>query len=347
MAKRWYPHLEADIYHREGVAKSRKLITDIDVIALYPSPFGGLTPVLGDCKTLKSQSPIARALWMKGVMDLMGATQGIILLQRFIENDHKLAANQLSIALLSDSDFDIYSTRTSDYKRVQSAIVQIDSWEKYFTLGTTFPALAPAMAYLRAGFWNEKEGHVRLRHTLATIRTAKGEFNPKHGIQACLLGDLISFFAIAFNEIVCSIFHQYLLPSTKTELAQELKVLIWGGSENYAYLNQLWNKVPHQDNSGESDLTLPEWDLFLELVRNCLEHPFSTALVPLLLKEIAFEHILDDQLLQSVTLAKELAREDPYAAKYALLVSEYVCKTTKVPTEFREMIDRKLMDIQP
>jgi hypothetical protein len=340
--------MEVDIFFKEGVSKSRKLITDIDVIGLCPSPFGTLSTVLGDCKTLKSQSPITRALWMKGLMELLGATQGIIVLQKDnIENDHKLAANELHVALLSDKDFDTYVKSTSkNFRDVQSALILGDNWDIYFGISAKFPALKDACEYSKSGFWNEKNSHVRLRHSIAAIRTVKSELNPANPLHIALLLDLISLFAISLNEIVSSVFKQYLVPLDKDQLSEDLRVLIWGGAENYSYWSKLRNIITQLGGHAESELSLPEWNVFLQLIRNCLEEPFSTAFVPLILKEIAFEYLSDEILRTTFTYSKELATQNLHAAKFGILIVEYLCKATKIPPEFSEIIVKRLLEIQ-
>lgn len=95
----------------------------------------------------------------------------------------------------------------------------------------------------------------------------------------------------------------------------------------------------------ESDLTLPEWEIFIQLIRQCLEEPYSTAYVPLLMREIAFEFITPKSLF-SWEFSKTLANENLQAAKFALMISSYVCKAAKVPPEFYEIIQKRLLEIQ-
>ncbi|MBS3974142.1 MAG: hypothetical protein KGZ89_04670 [Actinobacteria bacterium] len=348
VSKDWYPFIEADIIYKEGISKSRKLITDLDVIAFFPSPFGKLVPIIGDCKTLKNQSPISRALWMRGLMDLLGAHQGLVVLEKSIENDHKLAANQLSVNLISGRDFDIYTKCTSEkYRDINSALCIEEHWSKYFAIPTRFPMLKPALEYTKREFWNEKGANIRLRHILALIKNIKSELNPDNQEHIALFLDLVSFFAIAINEIVYSIFNQYLIPSTKEQLSEELKVLIWGGIENYSYWDELRKMILTQNNiTVTSDLSLPEWNRFLQLIRGFLEEPYATTLSPLLLKEVAFEYFADKTVLGSLNNARRLAKSNPQSSKFAILTAEYICKASKAPPEFLDIVRDRIVKLQ-
>lgn len=345
--RRWYPQMEVDILLREGISTTKKVITDIDVMGLCTSPFANLIPVLGDCKTLKSQSPINRALWMKGLMDLTGAMSGIIILEKKIEGDHKLTANDLNVTLLSDKDFDMYSRSTANYlEDIKSALCIGENWDKYFEIKYKFPNLESIVSYAKSGFWNEKSGSVRIRHLISHLKSVRNEFNPENQLHISVFLDIASLFAIALNEVICNIFNQYLLPNSKEQLEKELRVIIWGGLENYNYWNQLRKKVIKNDNFENTELSLPEWNIFLQLVRSCLDNPYETSITPLLIKEIAFEYITEDDIRKELTYSRKLAIANSHASRYAILIIDYLCKAIKLPPEFNQIITSRLMKIQ-
>ncbi len=284
---------------------------------------------------------------MKGLMDLLGASQGIILLEKGIEKDHKLAANELQISMLSEPDFDTYAKCTSkDYKEIKSALCIGESWDSLFDIGVKFPNLRPVIEYIKSGFWNENAASSKVRHLLGVLKHVKSEFNPENILHIALLTDMISLFSIGLNDIVCSIFNQYLMPESKEQLDEELKILIWGGIENYSYWSQLRKRVEKQAGMEESELSLPEWNMFLQLVRACLDEPFSTAIVPLILKEVAFEYLANESVKGNLTYSSELAKSNKQAAKFAMLLVGYVCKAVKMPPEFDEKISKRLFSIQ-
>jgi len=113
ISKDYYPHMEVNILSKQRISKERKLVTDVDVVGLYSNASGQMEMILGDCKTLSGQSPIARTLWLKGLMSYTGANSGMIILSKAIEKEHQLTASDLSIQLLSDNDFKVYAQHTA------------------------------------------------------------------------------------------------------------------------------------------------------------------------------------------------------------------------------------------
>ena len=98
----WFAQPEVVVFHKGGVYEQKKVITDVDVLALRPSTNFSWEIVLGDCKTLKGQSPANRALWLKGLMDFYHASEGVLVLKKelAIEIDHKLFASSFGVTIL-------------------------------------------------------------------------------------------------------------------------------------------------------------------------------------------------------------------------------------------------------
>ncbi|MBL0386919.1 hypothetical protein JJB07_09660 [Tumebacillus sp. ITR2] len=277
-------------------------------------------------------------------MKMLDSQQGIILLEKKIEQDHKLAATELNISVLSGNDFEKYARCTSrDYDMVSSATCVIESWDQYYGIHKMFPKLKSAIEFVKFGFWNKRDYRLQLRHTLSVIRDIRHEVNPDHPIHLTLVSDLISLFSVALSEVVANVFNQYLLPETKKQLSDELKVLIWGGRESYTFINSLYSRIGNGGGyENEPTLSLPEWDMFIQLVRQCLESPYDICKVPMILREIAFEYIAP----QPYEWAKVLASENLQAAKFSLLIAEYVCRSSKIPPEFLQQLSKRIIQIQ-
>ncbi len=80
VAKRWFPQLEIDVLPKISTSTKNKLITDIDVLGSVPDEFLGYRAFLFDCKSGKNESPINRTLWLRGLMDRVHATRGLLIL---------------------------------------------------------------------------------------------------------------------------------------------------------------------------------------------------------------------------------------------------------------------------
>ncbi|WP_104059684.1 hypothetical protein [Jeotgalibacillus proteolyticus] len=343
VANEWFPHMEAEIYFEEGVSFKRKVVTDLDTVALIPSNFGELSFLIGDCKTLKNQSPITRSLWLSGLMGLLNAEKGIVLLTKEIERDHKQLSSNMNVNLLSEKDFEILSNKTSpNYKLVNSALCDGDIWDKYFDLHKRYPNLEKAIKFVKNEFWNISDDKLKLRKTLYKIREIRRELNPDNSEHVALLIDLISLFSIALNRVTLDIFNQYLLPETKENLSRELKIWLWGGMDQYLYWNKLYQIASNKGNDDE--IELPEWEVFVQLIRQFLEEPYSTSRVPLLLRELAFETMATDK--STYELSRQLANKYSQSGKFAIMIASYVCKAALLPKDFDLIIGEKLMKLQ-
>ena len=347
LKRRWYPQMEVVILCDQNISSTNKQITDIDVLGLYPNSSGKLDEVLGDCKTLKNQSPINRILWLKGLLDLTNSTSGIILLTKNIDKDHKLVADKLGISIMSDNDFSKFvGVTTSQLDTFCSALEKVELWEKKTTIKSSYPNLSSLIDYVSVGFWNETSSGARLRKIISAVLKLKNELNPDKDLHVHLLLDAVSMFAISINDLVCTIFNQLLIPNNKNELDSDLKLMIWDGRDNYEYMNSIRKKLPTGTTPDITDLSLPEWPKFIELIRSCLDEPYSTNKVPLILKELSFEHLSEIDIRSSYDFSKKLLSETPQAGRFAIQMIDYFCSATKLPPEFKEAIIKRLMVLQ-
>jgi hypothetical protein len=250
----------------------------------------------------------------------------------------------MDITLLSESDFDVFVRNTSSpYEKLNSSLCNPDVWDKYFDISKKYSTLNEAIKYIKNDFWNIFDDKLKLRKTLFFIKSIRKELNPAHKEHLAILVDLIAIFSIAINRVTIDTFNQYLLPDSKEKLSRELKIWIWGGMDQHQYWNKLY-RLAFQRSSDENDIEieLPMWEDFVQLIRQCLEEPYSTSNVPLLLRELAFEYI-DDQ--QEECFSKKLATENPQAAKFALMICSYICKATKLPKDFDQILSSKIVEL--
>lgn len=354
ISKRWFPQLELVVCPKIGTANKNKPLTDIDVLSLVPDEFEAFRTVLIDCKTGKNESPITRALWLRGLMDQLGATRGIIILKKkSIEDDHRYTAAKFDVILLAESEFDEFQSATRGVvSPFSSNASNIDLWDEYLSISKRFSTLANVCEFVFSGFWMCQSPSEACRKTISVLKAAKGELNPEITQHMLLVGDLCALFMVSVSRLTASVFTAYLKPDDRDKLSSALLLLLYGGREAYDYRNKIWELV-QKKNSGDltdefSDksfpsLAPPKWDKFLELVRSCLETPIETAKAPLLLREIAFSKLT---LVNELKFAETLAKESPHAARLAISGIDYLCKAAQLPPEFDERFVNILMEIQ-
>lgn len=350
----WYPQLEVNVAYRVSMNDKPKIITDIDVFALSVSNQGSFQPILGDCKTLGKQSPINRVLWLKGLMSLFKSDYGIILLSKKIDDDHKLLASELGVSLLSDDDFQSFSNATANESSYgYSALENIDLWDKYFSISSNYKDLSIALQYCQTEFWNKDDYSVKLRNSFNCLRAIKKYVNPDNKVHIFLVLEIASLFSIAISDLTIKIFNTVLHKDNKGDFSEELKVLVWGGYEKYNYYKKVMYMLQSKLSSEEkhltnhNDLSFHEWSSFVQLIRSCIDKPFSTTLTPLIIKELAFSYLDENsRIYEDNSYIKLLIKKDSYAVKNAIMIIDYLVKALSIPKEFSDINTNLLMQLQ-
>jgi hypothetical protein len=93
------------------------------------------------------------------------------------------------------------------------------------------------------------------------------------------------------------------------------------------------------------ELSLPEWDRFVELTRQMLDAPLEVAHAPLLARELGWASLgAGVGPTDGVSdFAKSLAVRSPQGARFAVLGLDYLCRATKLPREFGEILSNRLL----
>jgi hypothetical protein len=325
--------------------ESKKLITDIDVLAFRPTSDLRWELVLGDCKTLKGQSPANRSLWLRGLMDHFSASSGVIILQRkqTIENDHKLFAASLQIHLIDEEEFNrydkaiIYPSGSSKYP------ISVDLINEFLVSCKKYEALNRFCEYINKLVWNEENRFDLLRKVIGETIFIAQEIDPEKKEHLALILDTSGIFAIGLAECVGKIFNQYLQPKTHSQLDEALKILIWGGKSQYHFIADLRRRLLEAKGHSEeldNPLSLPEWDRFIQLVRNMLENPSLSFSVPQMLRLAAFDIYSEKEFLPYVR------KQDTLLVKYAMLTASYFCRAANLPPQVREYLEQKFVKRQ-
>lgn len=339
---------EVPVYHVGGVREERKPLTDVDLLAIRPSPELRWALILGDCKTLRGQSAANRALWLRGLMDRMGADSGVLILRRQkgkpIEQDHKLFAADLGIHLLDEDEFItydqalLYPAGSADHAETPKRV------EKMRAVVQRFPKLSPFLDYIHWRAWNEPDHFEMLRKILGEARSIAREIDPARTDHLALVLEGAAVFAVPLATCVGLIFNQYLHPQSKKELDEALKVLIWGGRQQYHFLSRLRSElIEAKGHKGESDkypLALPDWEEFLQVVRDLLEAPRSAFSLPAVLRTAALD-VGDEVLFLSTRQEDALI-----SIRHAERVASYFCRAAGFPREVQAVLSDRFMQRQ-
>jgi hypothetical protein len=344
-AQRHYAQPEVEIYSSGGAAETARMITDIDVLALRPHPDLYFERLLGDCRTLRSQSAVNRALWLSGLMRFFGARSGTVLLRAEVgvEPDHKLVAQRVGVQLFSHADFVVYDRAVVYPSGSSFAGVTVQDLRDLREANAKYGRLRPLLGYLYRDAWQEPTYRSVIRRLIGTLREVSGEFDPEKLEHVVLLCDAASIFAVALADCAGRIFQQFLHPARKEDLAESLRLYLWDGRSRYSFVEQVRQK--HAESLGATGaelgpLDLPEWNEFVQLVRHLLEQPREAFSVPWLLRQCAVD------LFRSRAVLAAAVPKDAISLKQAMLTASYFCKASGVPKDFGDILTTILIKVQ-
>jgi hypothetical protein len=292
-AQGWMAQVEVPVVTSGGVNPKAPPVTDIDVLGIRPSEGLEWQFVIGDCKTKRRESPVNRVLWVAGLQHAVGATSAVVLLKREsgarIEQDHKLFAERLDTLLIEEAEFAnydravVYPRGSREYWDELSGLDLIR--EKF---GRDFPALAPFCRWITSEAWGELDHPKLLRQVLGRARDVRGEIDPRRDDHLALALEIASAFAVPFASLVGMIFRRHLQPEVRADLDEAVRVIIWGGREQYEFFDAMRREIAAARGRAPSDpLALPSWDGFLEILRAYLEAPHLAFRTPQLLRRLS------------------------------------------------------------
>lgn len=343
VANRWLPQLEVDVQPAKALRTQAPLVTDLDVYSSLPDPFKGFRTAVFDCKTKAKESPVNRCLWMAGVLDRLNADQGFCILRKnAIELDHRLMATRLRVVLLAEDEFDLYSSATTrGYESHVGHVGEIDAWEQLYSIANRSVQLEPALRFTRSTYWMIDDAAEACRRTLATLRNVHPELDPAKPDHVALFFEFCTLFARSLAIVTCEVFKAYLHPASQDDLSEALLVMLYGGRDAYNHRNELFKRIKSQvPTSDTSDLSLPDWDRFIQLVRQLLDAPMDVQRAPLILREAGFSLLCQDK---SFNFLRTLCSESAHGGKFAILIPNYLCKAAKLPPEFGQIADNTLL----
>jgi hypothetical protein len=341
--------MELEVAATDGLAEKSANVTDLDVFASIPDPFTGFKSVVFDCKTKAKESPVNRALWLIGVMGRVDADQGFCILKKggAINVDHRLMAGKRGVILVSEDEFELYAKTMSGTADISAShVAQMNCWERFNEISARFPKLRDGIVFCRAGYWMIEDAAEACRKTIAMLRALSVELDPAQTTHTALFFDLCALFARSLALIVSQLFASYLHPSSASDLSEALLIMLYGGREAYQHRNELYRmvKTARESESLVPDLSLPEWDRFLRLARQLLDAPVAVQNVPLILREVGFAFMNGTY---DAPFAAYLCAKSPQAARFSVLVTDYLAKAARLPPEFGKQSDESLIRLQP
>jgi hypothetical protein len=136
----------------------------------------------------------------------------------------------------------------------------------------------------------------------------------------------------------------------RADFEQRLRYFLWEGRENYDLRLKLRRALSdragsERDHANEFDL--PEWGKLVELVRGYLQAPEALAILPFIVKEIAFRTAVSAQKPEADRHIVKLLSSNNRARQFIFAATSYLVQATSLPRAFQrdmEVAVNSLMD---
>lgn len=337
------PHMEVVVRFLADTSDSPCDLTDIDVLGIMPGAEAPSLRVIFDCKTLNRMSPINRALWAKGLMEVTHSSEAFVILSKPAIEAHRLAGNSFGVRLFSESLFDKFATSaSSDYLVPNSYLENISSWGKLADIRKNYPNLSDLLTFLNSTALLQLIGTQGIRNLMSHMRHASGEMDPSKDMHRSVFKLALAQFSIFVNEMVRD-FHNIFDPQAeKSQFERTLRYYIWGGKDNYDLRQKLNSAI--KASRGVKDIEpfeFPAWDRFVDYFRLCLDSPLSLSATCLPIKDMAFRELVSPVPDIDRRLSVRL-RANNRVRQFALAAVSYFADASRVPHEFCEEFSSEL-----
>lgn len=209
--------------------RSIESFTDLDVLGIAISPGYRLTRTIADCKTGKSDKPVARMFWARGVAELFHADQVLLVRDREVPMAARLLSNRLDITVVTPPDLQVLQQAHGlNPASVDSSPLSIlfdhDSVAKQLGAFTSMTRkLNPLLEYRNFDYWLYDD-HENPFQLVAHLRDSRNSMDPKDPSHLALFMDLAWLFTLS---LVPAIQHIRRASLQKPDLA--LQEFLFGG----------------------------------------------------------------------------------------------------------------------
>jgi hypothetical protein len=345
ISMRWLPQLEIEVESETRLARSKYMLTDIDVLAVAPGTIAGNARLIFDCKSGTKESAIGRAFWLYGLMRKSSTEHGFIILNEKvgIAHDHRISASDFNVSLVHENELEDLAQCMGGTTRIDGSFAaDIDTWDKFLGIFGKHPSIKEYLYFSRSRFWMINDAGERCRKTVARLRSIKAELDPSKPEHVSVFGDALCLFLLTLSEMTSRLYLVLVRPSSKEQFSETLLALLYGGYENLEAAQKIRRMTAGDSITADSISIFPEMVKFEQLIRELLQAPSQVHAACLLAREMAFTALAGADVSK---FQEQLVAEAEYATKFVLLASEYLAIATRLPKEFVEYFSERTLSL--
>lgn len=208
-----------------GDRRSSDELSDVDCVAFSTGADFSLRLLIADCKSGGRVSPAARAFWLAGVRDFLGADRAYLILAREIPKGVREMASRLELDILGEADRQILEN-VHGPNAPAAPFFEVAGATRLQQLASGMDKrLEPLLRFREHDFWTLPEER-RLQRLIVELRKAAPNLDPKQKGHHLLVLDVLFLFAIAVLG-AC----RYVSATSLAEPREALLVYLLGGPE--------------------------------------------------------------------------------------------------------------------
>ncbi|WP_139146600.1 hypothetical protein [Arthrobacter sp. SW1] len=304
--------------------------TDLDVLGVSLSQSYRLTTTIADCKSGRRDKPTARMFWARGVADLFGADQVMLVREHDVNDATRQLSSRLGITVLPSSDLlRMQQLYRSDASEVLDVLFDrklvAESQAAFNSLDRRLDGLTE---YRQFDYWVYQE-HRNPVQLVAHLKEAARHLDYRNPIHLALVLDCAWLYLFSLIKATAHIRGAFL-----SDPDRGLQEYIFGGAVNLREKQEtaeLLKKVA-PPGTGELDHLPPYYSNLRELVTRLLRRPSEI--------QTALRYIEAASGLMAakrrITLSHAFKEEfNPVAAKLAADVCGFLVASAELDSGFR------------
>lgn len=318
--------------HEKPTGGPAESFTDLDVLGVAIAPGYRLSTTIADCKSGRADKPTARMFWIRGVADLFGADDAMLVREHDVNDATRQLSAKLGITVLPSADLQHMQTlhgvqlRTSGPLDVLFDRHAAEAHLKAFT--RLDKRLKLLVEYRDFDYW-VYDDHRNPFQLVAHLRDAARHLKPKDPDHLALFFDLAWLYLLALIKVT-----EHLRGAFLTDPDRGLQEYLFGGPTGLKEKTQVAQLLQSLKPEGARDRDhLPEYyPILRELVTRLLRRPTHMQAA---LRQLEAASALC-VARQRVTLEAAFDVDyDPMAAKLVADVCGFLVSAAELPTEFR------------
>ncbi|HUZ54043.1 MAG TPA: hypothetical protein VMU94_16145 [Streptosporangiaceae bacterium] len=328
--------------------------TDLDVLGVMLTPAYELTTTIADCKSGRADKPTARMFWARGVADLFGADQVMLVREHDVNDATRQLSSRLGITVLPTVDLTamqgLYGPPLPDPGSPLALMFDRAEVAKNLSAFNGLDRkLKPLLEYRQFDYWvyDAYRNPVQL---VAHLKDAAKYLDPKNPIHLALFLDLVWLYLLTLIKVT-----QHLRAAFLGDPDRGLQEYLFGGATSLREKEETAALLRSVAPTGTQNLDhLPPYYANLrELVMRLLRRP--TDIQRALRYTEAASALVAAR--QRVPLRQAFGGDfDPISAKLAADVCGFLVASASLPSEFRvqarayllaEPVTGKLQDGEP